>query len=267
MKEQLGFSGRVARQFLTNQLTPLLAVAAVLLGVFAVVVTPREEEPQIDVTFANVFIPFPGASSEQVESLVASPMEQVLGEISGVEHIYSSSGPGLAVLGVQFKVGEPRTEAIVRLYNAIYSNQDWRPANAGILQPLVKPKGIDDVPIVTLTLWTRDPQRGAHELGQVARSIETEIKRVPGTRNVYTIGSPQSLVRVQLDPQKLAGFGLTQEDLSRALLTANVVQHAGNLVGGDRVTPVDAADSWPTGTTLQASSSEPIMEDPFLLRT
>jgi multidrug efflux pump subunit AcrB len=242
MKEQVGFSGRVARQFLASQLTPLLAIAAVLLGLFAVVVTPREEEPQIDVTFANVFIPFPGASSEQVESLVSSPMEQVLGEISGIEHIYSSSAPGLAVLGVQFKVGEPRTEAIVRLYNAIYSNQDWRPANAGILQPLVKPKGIDDVPIVTLTLWTQDPQRGAHELGQVARSIETEIKRVPGTRNVYTIGSPQSLVRVQLDPQKLAGFGLTQEDLSRALLTANVVQHAGNLVGGDRVTPVDAGE-------------------------
>ncbi len=237
-----GFSGRVARQFLTNQLTPLLAIAAVLMGVFAVLVTPREEEPQIDVTFANVLIPFPGASAEQVESLVASPMEQVLGEISGVEHIYSSSSPGLAVLGVQFKVGEHRTEAIVRLYNAIYSNQDWRPSNAGILQPLVKPKGIDDVPIVTLTLWTQDPQRGAHELGQVAHSIETEIKRVPGTRNVYTIGSPQSLVRVQLDPQKLAGYGLTLEDLSRALVAANVVQHAGNLVGGDRVTPVQAGE-------------------------
>jgi len=240
--DDLGLSGRVAKRFLTNQLTPLLAIAAVLMGVFAVLVTPREEEPQIDVTFANVFIPFPGASAEQVESLVASPMEQVLGEISGVEHIYSSSSPGLAVLGVQFEVGEPRTEAIVRLDNAIYSNQDWRPANSGILQPLVKPKGIDDVPIVTLTLWTRDPQRGAHELGQVAHSIETEIKRVPGTRNVYTIGSPASLVRVQLDPQKLSGYGLTLEDLSNALLAANVVQHAGSLVADDRVTPVQAGE-------------------------
>src|SRR5579864_4290758 len=153
---ELGFSGRVARQFLTNQITPLLALAALLMGVFALLVTPREEEPQIDVTFANVFIGFPGASAEQVESLVASPMEKVLSEISGVEHIYSTSSTGLATLGVQFKVGEHRTEAIVRLYNAIYSNQDWRPADAGILQPLVKPKGIDDVPIVTLTLWTRD---------------------------------------------------------------------------------------------------------------
>ena len=236
----LGLSGRIARRFLLSPLAPLFAVAALLMGVFAVLVTPREEEPQIDVTFANVFIPFPGASAEQVESLVSSPMEQVLGEISGVEHIYSASRPGLAILSVQFKVGEHRTDAIVRLYNAIYSNQDWRPPDSGILQPLVKPKGIDDVPIVTLTLWTQDPARGAYELGQVARSIETEIKRVPGTRNVYTIGSPQSLVRVQLDPQKLAGFGLTAADLARALLAANVVQHAGNLEGDDRVTPVDA---------------------------
>jgi multidrug efflux pump subunit AcrB len=238
----LRFSGRVAQRFLASPLSPLIALAALLTGVFAVIVTPREEEPQIDVTFANVFIPFPGASAAQVESLVSSPMEQVLGEISGVEHIYSASRPGLAILSVQFKVGEHRTDAIVRLYNAIYSNQDWRPANSGILQPLVKPKGIDDVPIVTLTLWTQDPARGAYELGQVARSIETEIKRVPGTRNVYTIGSPQSIVRVQLDPQKLAGFGLTAEDLSRALLAANVVQHAGTLEGGDRVTPVDAGE-------------------------
>ncbi len=240
MTAPLGLSGRLARAFLTSQLTPLLALTALLLGVFAVLVTPREEEPQIDVTFANIFIGFPGASAEQVESLVASPMEKVLGEISGVEHIYSASSPGLATLGVQFKVGEHRTEAIVRLYNAIYSNQDWRPANAGILQPLVKPKGIDDVPIVTLTLWTRDPTRGMHELGQVARSIETEIQRVPGARNVYTVGRSPSLVRVQLDPQKLAGYGITLEDLSRSLAAANVVQHAGALVSENRLTPVDA---------------------------
>jgi multidrug efflux pump subunit AcrB len=236
----LGFSGRVARRFLSNPISPLLAIAALLMGLFAVLVTPREEDPQINVTFANVFVAFPGASSEQVESLVASPMEQVLAEIADVEHIYSTSRPGLAILGVQFKVGVARTEALVRLYNAIYSNRDWRPANAGILQPLVKPKGIDDVPVLTLTLWTRDPSRGGYELGQVARSIETEIKRVPGTRNVYVIGAPQSLVRVELDPTRLAGYGLTVADLARALQAANLVEHAGSLIGGDRVTPVDA---------------------------
>jgi multidrug efflux pump subunit AcrB len=240
VNEPLGFSGRLARAFLGRQLTPLLAIAALLAGVFAALITPREEEPQIDVTFANVFVPFPGASAEQVENLVATPMEKVLGEIAGVEHITSASRPGMAVLGVQFEVGEPRTDAIVRLYNAIYSNQDWQPPGSGVLQPLVKPKGIDDVPIVTLTLWTRDETRGGHDLGQVARSLEAELKRVPGTRNVYTVGGPRSVMRVDLDAQKLSGFGLTTGELMRALEAANVVQHAGALVRDDQVTAVDA---------------------------
>ncbi|MEO8444253.1 MAG: efflux RND transporter permease subunit, partial [Gammaproteobacteria bacterium] len=240
MTDRLGFSGRVARQFLRSELTPLLALTALLLGVFAVLVTPREEEPQINVTFANIIIGFPGASASQVENLVASPMEKILGEIAGVKHIYSVSQPGVAVLTVQFQVGEERTAAIVRLYNAVYSNQDWQPPGAGVLPPLIKPKGIDDVPILTLTLWTKDPARGGHELGQVARAIETEIKRVPGTRDVYTIGSPDSVVRVELDPQKLAGFGLSAGDLMAALAVADRAEQAGLLVGSDRAAPVQA---------------------------
>jgi hypothetical protein len=167
MTERLGISGRIARLFLDSELTPLLGITALLLGLFAVAVTPREEEPQINVTMANVIVPFPGADAARVESLVATPMEKVLAEISGVKHIYSVSRPGAAVVTVQFEVGEERTDAIVRLYNAIYSNQDWRPPGVGILQPLVKPKGIDDVPVLSLTLWTKDPERGAHELRQV----------------------------------------------------------------------------------------------------
>ncbi|MEO8224135.1 MAG: efflux RND transporter permease subunit, partial [Gammaproteobacteria bacterium] len=240
MTDRLGFSGRVARQFLRSELTPLLALMALLMGAFAVLVTPREEEPQINVTFANIIIGFPGASASQVENLVASPMEKILGEIAGVKHIYSVSQPGVAVLTVQFQVGQERTAAIVRLYNAVYSNQDWQPPGAGVLPPLIKPKGIDDVPILTLTLWTKDPARGGHELGQVARAIETEIKRVPGTRDVYTIGSPDSVVRVELDPQKLAGFALSAGDLMAALELADRAEQAGLLVGNDRATPVQA---------------------------
>jgi multidrug efflux pump subunit AcrB len=238
----LGVSGRLAQRFLHHQLTPLLAIAALLLGLFALMVTPREEDPDINVTFANIFIPFPGASSSQVESQVATPMEQVLAEISGVEHIYSVSQPGLAVLTVQYKVGQPRTEAIVRLYNAVYSHQDWRPPNAGILPPLIRPMGIDDVPIVTLTLWTTDPTRGSYQLGEVARSIETQLLRVPGTRKVDTIGAPQSLVRVQLDPEKLAGYGLTASGLAGSLEAANLVRQAGALIDQDRTVPVQAGE-------------------------
>jgi len=240
MTERLGVSGRLASRFLDNALTPLIALAAMLLGVFAVLVTPREEEPQIDVTMANVIVPFPGAAAPQVESLVASPMEQVLGEIEGVEHIYSVSRPGVAVLTAQFEVGEPRNEAIVRLYNAVFSNRDWRPPGVGIGEPLIKPKGIDDVPVVALTLWTRDPERGAHELRQVAHAIEAELKRVPGTRNVYTLGGPDSTVHVALDAQRLAGFGLTAAALVQGLEAANLVMHAGRVVAAGEAQPVQA---------------------------
>ena len=242
MTERLGISGRLARLFLDSELTPLLGISALLLGLFAVAVTPREEEPQINVTMANVIVPFPGAGSEQVESLVTTPMERVLAEISGVKHIHSVSRPGAAVITVQFEVGEERTDAIVRLYNAIYSNQDWRPAGVGILPPLVRPKGIDDVPVLSLTLWTRDPDRGAHELRQVAHAIEAEIQRVPGTRNVYTIGGPDQTVHVTLDPQRLAGHGLTVNELIGSLQAANVVQHAGTSVAGGASVPVQAGE-------------------------
>ena len=221
MKNKLGFSGGIAQRFLVTQITPLLAVVGVLLGVFAVLVTPREEEPQINVTFANVFIPFPGAAAEEVESLVASPAEQVLSEIDGIKHVYSTSMPGMAVLTVQYVVGENRTDAIVRLFSKIFSKQDWLAPGLGVGQPIVKPKGIDDVPIVSLTLWSKDPDKGSYQLGQVAHAIESELKRVPGTRDIYTIGAPDRAVRVTLDPQALASRNLDPSDLRRALLAAN----------------------------------------------
>ena len=237
-EQPLGFSGRLAGYFLNNQLTPLLALAAMLLGLFAVWVTPREEEPQIDVTFANIFIPFPGSSSAEVESLVVGPMERVLGEIAGVKHIYSVSRPGMGVITVQFEVGEARTEAVVRLYNAIYSNQDWRPAGLGVLQPLVKPGGIEDVPILTLTLWSRDASRSPDALAQVARSLQTEIKRVPGTRDVYALGAPSHLVKVELDPRRVAGRGLTYGEIIQSLQATNRALQAGAVVGDGVSAPV-----------------------------
>src|SRR5512134_1564636 len=209
----LGFPGRLAAAFQSSKLTPLLGVTGLLLGIFAVAVTPREEEPQINVTFANVFVPFPGASAVEVENLVAIPMEQVLAEIEGVKHTYSVSRPGMAVLTIQFEVGEERTDAIVRLYNAVLSNQDARTAAAGIQAPLIRPMGIDDVPIVTVTLWTEDPNRGAHELERVAHALEAELKRVDGTRDVYTVGGPDNVVHVRLDPQRLAAYGLSLDGL------------------------------------------------------
>lgn len=220
---ELGISGKTAKQFLTTQITPLLALVGVLLGIFAVMITPREEDPQINVTFANVFITFPGATASEVESLLATPAEQVVAEISGIDHVYSTSMPGLAVLTVQFLVGENRTDAIVRLYNKLYSNQDWLPANLGVSQPVIKPKGIDDVPIISATLWSKDNNVGAYELSQVAHALETELKRIEGTRDIYTIGGPARVIHVVLDPQALSGYNIDINGLGNALRAANSV--------------------------------------------
>jgi multidrug efflux pump subunit AcrB len=240
MDNKLGVSGRIAKTFLTSEITPLLALVGLLLGVFAVMITPREEEPQINVTFANVFVALPGASSQEVEQLVSTPAEQVLSEIEGVKHVYSVSYPGQAVLTVQFEVGEDRTRSIVRLYNAIYSNQDWLPPNLGVAQPIIKPKGIDDVPIVTLTLWSEDKATGAYELQQVAHTIEAELKRVPGTRDIYTIGATDRVVQVLPDPARLAGYGIALDDLRHALQAANQSSHAGNMVRDNQEIPIRA---------------------------
>lgn len=237
---RLGISGRIAKQFLTTEITPLLALVGLLLGLFAVMVTPREEDPQINVTFANVLVAFPGASAEQVENLVSTPAEQVLSEIEGLEHVYSTSLPGMAVLTVQFKVGQDRTAALVRLYNKIASNQDWLPRNLGVGTPLIKPKGIDDVPIVALTLWTEDPNRGGFELKQVAHAIESELKRVPGTRDIYTIGGPDQVVHVLVDPVKLASHNISLADLRAALQVSNSARDAVNLVNNNEEIQVQA---------------------------
>jgi len=239
-EQKLGISGRIAQKFLLTEITPLLALVGLLLGLFAIAITPREEEPQINVTFANVFIPFPGATASEVEHLVSTPAEQVLSEITGLKHIYSTSMPGLSVLTVQYKVGQDRTDAIVRLYNKIFSNQDWLPPNLGVGQPIIKPKGIDDVPIITATLWSDDPNKGADELLQVAHALEAELKRVPGTRDIYTVGGPDRVVHVLLDPQKLAGYDIALDDLVQALQAGNNARDISALVRDNQEIQVQA---------------------------
>ncbi|MCB1733576.1 MAG: efflux RND transporter permease subunit, partial [Gammaproteobacteria bacterium] len=236
----MGIAGRTAAKFLHTEITPLLALVGLLLGALAVMITPREEEPQINVTFANVFIPFPGATAEEVSDLVATPAEQILSEIEGVEHVYSSSRPGMAVLTIRFKVGENRTAAIVRLYNKIYSNQDWLPANLGVGTPIIKPKGIDDVPIVTITLWSDQTRCNTCDLIKTAHAIEAELKRVNGTRNVYTVGGPERIVHVRLDAQRLAGYDLAMDDLRLSLIAANASAFSGSLVRDNAEIPVQA---------------------------
>ncbi|MFZ3220189.1 MAG: efflux RND transporter permease subunit [Rhodoferax sp.] len=246
-KPSLGISGRIAAAFQSNALTPLLALVAMLLGLFAVLVTPREEEPQINVTMANVLIPFPGASSVDVQNMVARPAEQVLGQIAGIEHTYSIARPGLAVLTIQFKVGVPRTEALVRLYDVLNANQDWLPRDLGTLTPIVKPKGIDDVPVVAVTLWNKDAAPGV-ELETVAHSIESELKAVAGVREVQTLGGPGRAIHVEVDPSRLRARGVDLLSLKKVLAAANFGMPAGAVLdtgkanAGAQMLTVDAGE-------------------------
>ncbi|RAP58399.1 efflux RND transporter permease subunit [Oleiagrimonas sp. MCCC 1A03011] len=240
MKGGLGFSGRIARAFQNSPLTPILALAALLLGLTAAIITPREEEPQIDVTMANVMVPFPGADVHDVENLVTYPLEKKLSELQGIKHVYSVSRPGMAMITVEFKVGVPRQTAIVRLYNQVFQNRDFVPKGLGVGQPLIRPMGIDDVPVMGLTLWSDDPHQSPTQLAEVAHSLETVLKRIKGTRDVYTIGAPDRAVVVQLDPARLASYGLSVNDLSSALKAANLVTQAGDRVSHDRDIPVTA---------------------------
>jgi multidrug efflux pump subunit AcrB len=234
----LGISGRIARAFLTSQITPLLALVGLLMGIFAVLVTPKEEEPQINVTMANVFIPFPGAASEDVHNLVTVPAEQVVSQITGIEHVYSVTRPGLAILTVQFKVGEDRIAALVRLHDTLLANRDWVPAHLGVGEFIVKPKGIDDVPIVSLTMYSKRADVTAESLAKIAHAIEIELKRVPGTREVTTFGGPDQVVRVTLDPERLAAHRVTVTDIERALRATNASAPAGSLISGNRAIEV-----------------------------
>ncbi|MBI5901439.1 MAG: efflux RND transporter permease subunit [Rhodocyclales bacterium] len=244
----LGISGRVAEYFLRNSLTPLIALIALLLGIGATLITPREEEPQINVTMANVFVPFPGASARDVEALVARPAEQVLSRIAGIEHVYSVSRPGMAVITVQYQVGEDPIQALVRLYDTINSHKDWLSPNLGVLDPVVKPKGIDDVPIVTLSFHSADPMKSAFEMQQVARATEIDLKRIPGTRDVATIGGPGHVIRVVMDADRMNAHGVTAQDLKAALQVSNASQPAGALVSSNRELLVQ------TGTYIESAA-------------
>jgi len=237
-------SGKLAEKFQLSPITPLIALVAVLLGIFAIFITPREEEPQIDVTFANVYIALPGASAKEVENLISFPAEQVLDSIADVKHIYSISRPGLAIVSVQFEVGVKRKDAIVRLYNEIHSNSDWLPVSLGASQPLIKPMGIDDVPIVTVTFWSEDESVGSFALQQVSHAIEAEIKRIPNTRIVETTGGPQHVVHVQLNPEDLVAYNLDFKSIENALKASNFATYSGNVIENNQVQPVQ------TGTLL-----------------
>ncbi|MGC8711447.1 MAG: efflux RND transporter permease subunit [Leptodesmis sp.] len=214
---EFGFVGRLAKQFIDSKLTPLIIVVALLLGIGATFILPREEEPQITVPMADVFVQMPGASAKDVEQRVTMPMEKLIKELPGVEYVYSTSRPGSSLIIVRFLVGQNTEDSIVQLYNKLYANFDKIPP--GVSQPLIKSRSIDDVPILTLTLWGE--QSTGAELRQIAAQLDEQIKQVPDVSETTIIGGQKRQLRVDLDPARLKGFGLTPLEISNALQAQN----------------------------------------------
>ena len=232
---QFGFVGRVVHFFIDSKLTPLIVVAAVLLGVGAVALLPREEEPQIIVPMIDIFVQAPGMSAKEVEERVTKPMEKLLWEIPGVEYLYSTSSPGVSMVIVRFLVGENEEAAIVRLNQKMFANFDRIPP--GVSQPLIKPRRIDDVPVLALTLWS---QRYDHyELRRVAAQLNDQIAEVKNVSVTTLIGGARRQVRVLLDTGKLAADHLDPLRVVQMLQAANQQLKEGGFAAENRQVLVD----------------------------
>ncbi|MFN0111968.1 MAG: efflux RND transporter permease subunit [Blastocatellia bacterium] len=230
MKTEIGLAGKVARAFIASKLTPLIVGASILLGLAAVVMLPREEEPQIVVPMIDVFVAMPGASAKEVEERVTKPMEKLLWEIPGVEYVYSTSSPGQAMAIVRFLVGQNEENAIVQLNQKMLANFDLIPPGAS--QPLVKPRSIDDVPILALTLSS--DRYDAFTLRRIAAQIHDQIKEVSDVSEVKIIGGQRRQIRVVLDEARMAGFNVAPAMIAPVLEQSNRQLQSGSFAAGNR---------------------------------
>lgn len=233
-----GISGKIASGFIRSKLSILLMLAFMLLGVFSIYFIPREEEPQIEVPMADIMIGFPGATPQEVESRVVVPVEKIVSNIKGVEHIYSTSMNGMAMLTVQFYVGEDVERSLVKLYNEIMKNMDRMPQ--GATMPLVKTRAIDDVPALAFTLWSE--KMGGYQLRQVSEVVGNEIKKIPDVAQVNIIGGQSRQVKVMLDKDKMGESKIDLATVAQSLEANNAQAESGNLVSGNKVYSVNTGN-------------------------
>jgi multidrug efflux pump subunit AcrB len=237
-RRPLGISGRIAKAFLESKLTPLLVVASLLVGAFAVLVTPREEEPQIKVPMIDVFVGFPGATAQEVERRVIAPLEKAIYEIDNVEFIYSTSQPSGGMIIARFVVGSDPDEAVVRVQAKVAEAAAGLPA--GATPPVIAPRSIDDVPVVAYTLWSRDAT--PMQLRQVAQELETELARHPQVAQVWVLGGQRRAVQVRFDQQRLAAHNVSLLQAHGALTAMNWRLPAGSFANADTETQVEAGN-------------------------
>src|SRR6266542_832506 len=230
MRDGLGPAGTLAQAFINSKLTPLVIVASILLGVGAVLLLPREEEPQIVVPMIDIFVQMPGASAKEVEERVTKPMEKLLWEVPGVEYIYSTSAPGYSMAVVRFYVGQNEEASIVRLNQKMFANFDLIPAGAS--PPLIKPRSIDDVPVLALTL--KSDRYDHFTLRRIAAQVHDQIKEVRDVSEVRIIGGQRRQIRVLLDDARMAAYSVAPASIVPMLEQENKQLQSGSFSSGNR---------------------------------
>lgn len=243
-----GIAGRLAAAFINSKLTPLVIIASLLLGFFAVLKTPREEEPQIIVPMADVLVQMPGATAKEVENRVTTPMEKLIWEVPGVEFVYSTSSPGAAMVVVRFQVGQDKERAFVRLREKLQANFDRIPP--GATQPIIKGRSIDDVPILALTLHSKAAD--SMTIRQVAARVEQAVKAVPNVSETHIIGGHRRELRVVLDQARMAGFQVSPDDVLHAIASANSQAQSGRFAENNQEIAVQTGEFFKRKSDVEA---------------
>lgn len=244
----LGMAGRLAHAFLNSKLTPLFVVASLALGILSVIVIPREEDPQILVPMLDIATAMPGASPSEVEERVTLPIERLVHQISGVEYVYSTSGPGMSLVIVRFLVGTPQEDALIKVYSKLYSNFDQVPP--GVSQPIIKARSIDDVPILSLTLWGE--HYNGYQLRAIADEIQHNLQQIPDVSESNVIGGLPRTMRVMLNTAKLNAYGQSPLAIAGRLQAANASLQAGSFAENNREIRIDAGNFFTSRQDLES---------------
>lgn len=221
----LGFAGKIARYFIDSPLSPLLYMAALFVGMLGLFLTPRQEDPEISVPMVDIFIEYEGASAQQVANLAIAPLERIMSEIPGVKHTYSASERGLGIVTVRFKVGEEIVPSVVKVHEKLESNMDKMPP--GVSMPLVKPKTIDDVPVITVTFWSHEATDA--EMRTLAMRVLHQLGQVPDSGEAFVVGGRSQQLRIEALPERLASYGISLDQIVQAVRTENQEQGHGEL--------------------------------------
>ncbi|MCK4674595.1 MAG: efflux RND transporter permease subunit, partial [Gammaproteobacteria bacterium] len=229
-KQGLGLAGATAKAFINSPLTPMLIVIFILMGLTGIAFTPRQEDPQISVPMADIFVQYPGASAEQVAALAAKPLQRIMGEMSGVKHVYAASQRDAAIVTVEFDVGEEMEDSLTKLYSKLDSNKDVMPP--GVMGYMVKPKAVDDVPGLTITLWSNEVDDASLRL--IALDTLQKLSEVENSNQGFVVSGRKEQLRVEVLPEKLAGYGISLPKLAQVIQQANSEKSVGDIEAWDK---------------------------------